>query len=215
MLRAAGLDSRAVLAAECHHRSAGRPPVLRALGRTDLTAALGAGSRPTAVGDAGCREGPIRPPRPAGTGLRIRSAHRVVRTARRGSDLARRGPLVPGAIRPTLCGCSCDPRHSSEGDSCYFSGALNAIPLTTVDGEETIPEVPLEFLPFRRRTMPRWTQPRSSARLVRPGGPTSSRRGSPSPARRLAAGPGDDDDAMSGATGSGPQNLRRTAANQQ
>jgi hypothetical protein len=35
------------------------------------------------------------------------------------------GRLVPGAIRPTVCACSRDPKHSSEGDSCHFSGALN------------------------------------------------------------------------------------------
>ena len=51
------------------------------------------GPSPTAVGDAGCRQGPIRPPGPASTGLRVRSAHRPVTP--RGSDLARRGALVP------------------------------------------------------------------------------------------------------------------------
>lgn len=35
--------------------------------------------------------GRLRSPSPAGTGLRIRSAYRVLRTARRGSDFARRG----------------------------------------------------------------------------------------------------------------------------
>ena len=30
------------------------------------------------------------------------------------------GRLVPGAIRPTVCACSRDPKHSSEGDSCHF-----------------------------------------------------------------------------------------------
>ena len=64
-----------------HYRSAGRAPDPRALGRTDLTAAPGAGSRPTAVGHARCRAARLRPPGSTGAGLRIRSAHRVVRTA--------------------------------------------------------------------------------------------------------------------------------------
>jgi hypothetical protein len=36
-----------------------------------------------------------RPASSTGAGLRIRSAHRLVKTARRRSDLARRGALVP------------------------------------------------------------------------------------------------------------------------
>jgi hypothetical protein len=41
------------------------------------------------------------------------------------------------------------PSHSSEGTSGHFSGALDTNPpLTTAEGEETIVEVPLEFLPL-------------------------------------------------------------------
>jgi hypothetical protein len=69
--------------------------------------------------------------------------------ARLGSDLARQRLLVSWAIRPTLCDCSCDPSHSSEGTSGHFSGALDTNPpLTTAEGEVTIVEVPLEFLPL-------------------------------------------------------------------
>ena len=56
-------------------------------------------------------QGRVRPAGPAGAGLRIRSAHRLV--ARRGSDLARRGALVPwvaetaSAAAPATHGTTC------------------------------------------------------------------------------------------------------------
>jgi len=54
----------------------------RASGRADRTAASGARSRPTAVGDAGCREGPIRSPYiESFLGDRLRSRGDTVRIA--------------------------------------------------------------------------------------------------------------------------------------
>ena len=65
-------------------------------------------------------------PRPSQQRIRIRSAHRVVRTALRGSDLARRGALVPRAIkRPSAAG-RVTPGHSSKGDSGHIPEALNS-----------------------------------------------------------------------------------------
>ena len=76
-------------------------------------------------------------------------AEALALAARLGSDLARQRLRVSWAIRPTLCGCSCDPSHSSEVDPVISQERSTPNPpLTTAEGEETIVEVSLEFLPL-------------------------------------------------------------------
>jgi hypothetical protein len=67
--------------------------------------AHGAGSWPTAVGDSGCREGPIRPPGPAITGLRIRSACRAV------GATTRRRPVRPSWVGSCVRSAHPGPRR--------------------------------------------------------------------------------------------------------
>ena len=78
-----------------HHRGGGDPGDSRTPGRADVTAASDAGAGAAAVGDAGQWIGRYRSASATRTGLRVRSAHRVI--GHKTNRLARRGRLPPVA----------------------------------------------------------------------------------------------------------------------
>jgi len=133
-----------------NHRGTGRAPDPRAPGRTYFTAPTRAGSRPAAVGDAGCREGPVRPPGPAGTGFtnsisaspgRCHDETRPRRPSWGGSCLGPSGrPSAAARVTPGI------PRRAIP--VVFQERSTANPPLITADGEEIIPKAPLEFLSF-------------------------------------------------------------------
>ena len=129
-------------------------------GRAHLSAAPGASSRPTAVGDAGCRETPIRPSGPASTELRVGSAHRLV-GANETSCPSWRYLCLWAQDRPTASDLV--PTGSGCGAIQAVSIELSArnSRLTSVATPAILPKVPLKFLsssPFNpQRLIPRLT----------------------------------------------------------
>ncbi len=110
-----------------HHRRRRHARDPLALGRADVTAAYRAGPGPAALGDGRCRPGRVRPASSTGTGLPIRSAHRLVKAARRRSDRARRGPLAPWVAAAASSATAATHGHPRAAILARFSGSVGTL----------------------------------------------------------------------------------------